>query len=100
MQADDDHFLFCNLGSWINIYWVSNNQNNIPQTFFSSFLYFTHNHIMSSMDWSIGEVKSWLANTLQLDEQIVRIFEGKKIVQKRIMYTYVYKYKISEKRVF
>lgn len=38
------------------------------------------------MNWSIEEVKSWLANTLQLDEQVVKIFEGKKIKKK--MYTW------------
>ncbi|GES94897.1 P-loop containing nucleoside triphosphate hydrolase protein [Rhizophagus clarus] len=31
------------------------------------------------MDWGIEEVKSWLANTLQLDEQVVRIFEENEI---------------------
>ncbi|GBC45646.2 P-loop containing nucleoside triphosphate hydrolase protein [Rhizophagus irregularis DAOM 181602=DAOM 197198] len=34
---------------------------------------------MGSMNWSIEEVKSWLANTLQLDEQVVKIFEENEI---------------------
>ncbi|RIA90458.1 P-loop containing nucleoside triphosphate hydrolase protein [Glomus cerebriforme] len=34
---------------------------------------------MSFLDWSIEEVKSWLTNTLKLDEQVVRIFEENEI---------------------
>lgn len=41
------------------------------------------------MNWSIEEVKSWLANTLQLDEQVVKIFEGKKIKKKCIRGIYI-----------